>query len=177
MAKEDKITQEFLDNILQSMEGGVLTIDKNSRITLFNRSAEEITGFKQEEVLDKECCEILRSELCKDFCPLEEVLETGKPVFNYEILITNKAGDEIPVNITASPLRASNKEIIGIVENFRDLTKHKGLWGRLREERNKAHLYLDIAGVIIVAINKEGKVLGLILSKLLSGACANLVHF
>jgi len=158
LAKEDKITQEFLDNILQSMEGGVLTIDKNSRITLFNRSAEEITGFKQEEVLDKECCEILRSELCKDFCPLEEVLETGKPVFNYEILITNKAGDEIPVNITASPLRASNKEIIGIVENFRDLTKHKGLWGRLREERNKAHLYLDIAGVIIVAINKEGKV-------------------
>ncbi len=138
------------------MEGGVLTVDKNSKITYFNRSAEEITGFKQQEVLNKACCEILQSELCENFCPLEEILETGKPVFNYEILIKNKAGDEVPVNITASPLRSSNNEIIGIVENFRDLTKHRGLWGKLREERNKAQLYLNIAGVIIVAINENG---------------------
>jgi PAS domain S-box-containing protein len=47
-------------------------------------------------------------------------------------------------------------EIIGAVENFRDLTKHKGLWGRMREERNKAQQYLNIAGVIIIAINEEG---------------------
>jgi PAS domain S-box-containing protein len=156
LAQENNISPELLKNILQSMDGGILTIDKNARITSFNQSAEEITGFKQEEVMNKECCEILKSELCDDFCPLEEVLETGKPVFNYEILITKKTGDEVPVNITASPLRSSNNEIIGIVENFRDLTKHKGLWGRLREERNKAQLYLNIAGVIIIAINEKG---------------------
>jgi len=156
LAEEEKIGKEFLINLLESMEGGVLTVDKNSKITYFNRSAEEITGFKQQEVLNKACCEILQSELCENFCPLEEILETGKPVFNYEILIKNKAGDEVPVNITASPLRSSNNEIIGIVENFRDLTKHRGLWGKLREERNKAQLYLNIAGVIIVAINENG---------------------
>jgi PAS domain S-box-containing protein len=156
LAKEDGSSKEFLNNILQSIEGGILTIDKKRRITFFNRSAEEISGFKREEVMNKECCKILKSELCEHFCPLEEILEKGKPVFNYEIMIANKAGDEVPVNITASPLRSSNNEIIGIVENFRDLTKHKGLWGRLREERNKAHLYLNIAGVIIVAINEKG---------------------
>ena len=156
LAEEEKISREFLDNLLKSMEGGVLTTDKDSRITFFNRSAEEITGFKQEEVLNKKCCDILQGELCENFCPHEEILETGKPVFNYEIMIKNKAGDEVPVNITASPLRSSNNEVIGVVENFRDLTKHKGLWGRLREERNKAQLYLNIAGVIIVAINEKG---------------------
>ncbi len=157
MTQKNNISSELLNNILQSMEGGVLTIDKNARIISFNRSAEEITGFKQEEVLGKNCCEILKSELCEKFCPLEGILETGKPVHNYEILITHKTGKEIPVNITASPLRSSNNEIIGIVENFRDLTKHKGLWGRLREERNKAQLYLNIAGVIIIAINEKGE--------------------
>ena len=156
MAEENNITKEFLNNILQSMEGGVLTVDKNARITSFNRSAEEITGFKREEVLDKECCEILKSEICEDFCPLKEILETGKPVFNYEIMIKTKTGGDVPVNITASPLRSSNNEIIGAVENFRDLTKHKGLWGRLRVERNRAQLYLNIAGVIMVAINEKG---------------------
>lgn len=156
MAKKEPITRGFSDTILQSMEGGVLTADRNRKITSFNRSAEEITGYKPEEVLNRDCCEILRSELCEDFCPLHEVLEMGKPVYHYEITILNKQGDEIPVNISASPLRYENNEIIGMVENFRDLTKHKGLWGRMREERNKAQLYLNIAGVIIIAINEKG---------------------
>ena len=158
MKKEDKNTMEFYENILESMEGGVLTLDNNARITSFNRAAEEITGFKREEVLKKECCNILKSDLCKETCPLKEAVENGKPIFNYEIMITNKAGNKVPVNITTSPLWSSSNKIIGAVENFRDLTKHKGLWGKLRQERNKAQQYLNIAGVIIVAINNEGVV-------------------
>jgi PAS domain S-box-containing protein len=156
LAEEEKTGKDFLYNLVESMEGGVLTTDKNSKITFFNRSAEEITGFKREEVIGKNCYEALKSELCKNFCPHEEILKTGKPVYNYEIMITKKGGEELPVNITASPLLSRDNEVIGVVENFRDLTKHKGLWGRLREERNKAQLYLNIAGVIIVAINEKG---------------------
>lgn len=156
MIKEDEITKEFLENILESMEGGVFTVDKNARITSFNRAAEEITGFKRGEVLNKECCDILKSDLCQERCPLKDTLETGKTFFGYEIMITSKTGKKVPVNIATSPLRSSNNEIIGAVENFRDLTKHKGLWAKLREERNKAQQYLNIAGVIIVAINDEG---------------------
>jgi PAS domain S-box-containing protein len=158
VAKEGEITKEFLKSILDSMEGGVLVIDKDARITFFNRSAEEITGYTKEEALNKDCSEILKSEICEESCPLKEILEIGKPVFNYEIVITQKSGDQVPVNITTAPLRDRNNEIIGAVENFRDLTKHKGLWGKLREERNKAQQYLNIAGVIIVAINEKGVV-------------------
>lgn len=156
MAKKEDPSKDFCKSILESMDGGVLTIDKEKRITSFNRSAEEITGHRREEVLNRDCCEVLKNELCEEFCPLEEVLEKGKAVYNYEVMITGKAGKEIPVNVTTSPIWDSSKEIIGAVENFRDLTKHKGLWGKLREERNKAHQYLDIAGVIIVAINEKG---------------------
>jgi PAS domain S-box-containing protein len=158
LRKEDEITKEFLDNILASIDGGIFTIDKKGRITTFNRAAEEITGFKEEEVLNKDCCHILRSDLCEEKCPLKKTSETGKTFFGYEIMITNKAGNKIPVNITTSPLRTSNNEIIGAVENFRDLTKHKGLWGKLRQERNRAQQYLNIAGVIIVAIDEKGVV-------------------
>lgn len=156
LRQEDKVTKEFLENILESMEGGVLTVDKNGRITSFNRSAEEITGFKREEVLNKECCHILKTDLCEELCPLEEILKVGKTVHNYEIMIASKDGNKVPVNITTSALRSSNNEIIGAIENFRDLTKHKGLWGKLRQERNKAQQYLNIAGVIIIAINDKG---------------------
>jgi PAS domain S-box-containing protein len=157
--KRNEASKEIIENIFESMDGGVLSIDKKGLITTFNRSAEETTGYKREEVLNKECCHILKSDLCDEACPLQDVLEKKKPVFNYEIIITSKTGKKVPVNITTSPLRNSNNEIIGAVENFRDLTKHKGLWGKLREERNKAQQYLNIAGVIIVAIDSRGVIM------------------
>ncbi|UCH96141.1 MAG: PAS domain S-box protein, partial [Candidatus Aminicenantes bacterium] len=150
------VTKEFLEDMFSSIEGGIATIDKNGRITTFNRSAEEITGFKAEEVLDKECFHILRNDLCEEKCPLKESLETGKICFNYEINITNKEGNKVPINITTSPLRTRDGEIIGIIENFRDLTKHTGLWEKLRQERNRAQQYLNVAAVIIIALNDQG---------------------
>jgi len=156
LTAQETNTKEFLENILESMEGGVLTVDKNGRVTSFNGSAEEITGFSREEALGQDCCDILRSEICEDACPLAAVLKTEKPIFSYEVVINSKSGKKVPVNITTSPLRSGNEKIIGAIENFRDLTKHKGLWGKLREERNRAQQYLNIAGVIIVAINEMG---------------------
>ena len=156
MKDKHEISRDFLESILESNEGGILTIDKRGIITSFNRSAEEITGYMREEALGKECREILKSDLCRETCPLADTLETRMPVYNYEIMITTKSGKKLPVNITSSPLISKKNEVIGAVENFRDLTKHEGLWGRLRKERNKAHQYLDIAGVIIVAIDRHG---------------------
>lgn len=156
MAEEAKLSGELCENILSSIAGGIFSTDLNARITSFNRSAEEITGYLEAEVLGKECCSVLRSDLCEKNCPIKDVLAKEKPVFNYEVSITNKTGEKIQVNITVSPLRSQDNKLIGIVENFRDLTKHKGLWGKLRQERNRAQQYLNIAGVIIVAIQSNG---------------------
>ncbi len=158
MKIEDEAAKEFLDNILASMEGGLFTIDKDARITTFNRAAEKITGFKKEEVLNKKCYTVLRSNLCKGKCRLKKTLETGESMFNYEATIRNRAGREIPVNVTTSALRSSSNEIIGALEIFRDLTERKRLWEELREERDKAQQYLSVARVIIVALNLEGQV-------------------
>lgn len=156
MKKRGDISKEFLNNILESIEGGVLTVDKNLKITTFNHAAEEITGFKRAEALNKDCCQILKSDICDLHCPLTDILKTGKTVYNYEILITNKEGKKTPVNITTSALWSGDNKIIGGIESFRDLTKHKGLWGKLRQERNRAQQYLNIAGVIFVAIDEKG---------------------
>ncbi len=159
MRIEDNPSREFLENLLDSLEGGVLAVDRGMKVTAFNRAAEEITGLKREEVLNKECDQALKGDLCKDECPVKKAMETGEPVHCYEVMITNKAGKKIPVNVSTSALRSSANEIIGAVENFRDLTKHKGLWGRLREERNRAQQYLNIAGVIIIAIDENGLII------------------
>ncbi|MHC4476605.1 MAG: two-component system sensor histidine kinase NtrB [Planctomycetota bacterium] len=158
MKIEDETAKEFLDNILASMDEGLLTIDKEARITTFNRAAEKITGFKKEDVLRKKCYEVLGSSLCKGKCPQMRTLETGESMFKDEAILIKKEGTEIPVSITTSPLRSSNNEIIGLLEVITDLTEHKWLWEKLRAERDKARQYLNVARVIIVALDLEGRV-------------------
>jgi PAS domain S-box-containing protein len=154
---EETSRKEFLDNILASMDEGVLTIDQDARIITFNRAAERITGYKREEVLHKKCYHVLKSSLCKDKCAGKRTLETGSSMFNYEATLRDKAGKRIYVDITTSPLRSSDNKIIGLLEIITDLTEHKRLWEKLREERDKAQQYLSVARVIIVALNCEGE--------------------
>lgn len=131
MTKDEKITKEFLDNILTSIEGGVFTIDKDARITLFNRGAEKITGFKKEEVLNRKCSEVFRSNLCERDCRLKETLKTGKPFSRYDATLINKKGGTVHVNATTSALRSRNNEIIGGLEIFMDMTELKTLQDEL----------------------------------------------
>lgn len=158
MATDDYGAKEFLDNILASMDEGLLTIDKDARITTFNRAAERITGYKSEEVLHKKCYTVLRTNLCKGKCRLTSTLETGQRMFNAEATLTNKEGAEIPVDITTSPLRSRDDEIIGLLEIITDLTERKRLWETLKIQRDRAQQYLNIARVIIVALDLKGRV-------------------
>ena len=49
MPIQENLTQDILDSVGE----GVFTVDKNFRITFFNRAAEKITGYKKEELLGK----------------------------------------------------------------------------------------------------------------------------
>jgi PAS domain S-box-containing protein len=155
---EEASRKEFLDNILASMDEGVLTIDKDARIITFNRAAERITGYRREEVLHKKCYRVLKSSLCKGKCAGKRTLETGSSLSNYEATLENKTGKSIHVDITTSPLRSSDNRIIGLLEIITDLTEHKRLWDKLREERDKAKQYLNVARVMILALNLDGDI-------------------
>jgi PAS domain S-box-containing protein len=64
--------------ILDSIADGVFTVDKEFRITSFNRAAEEITKFSRDEAIGQFCCEIFRANVCFENCALRETLKTGK---------------------------------------------------------------------------------------------------
>jgi len=108
--------------ILSSVADGVFTIDRNRIITSFNRAAESITGWKQEEVLGKPCSEIFHSSLCGDDCMLLKAIDSNSMYVDQSIFIKNKDGDSIPVTISSAPLFDDFGNIIGGIETFRDNT-------------------------------------------------------
>jgi len=126
--------------ILDSIADGVFTVDRNWRITSFNRAAEQITGIKNKEAVGRYCWEVFKASICEKVCSLRGTMETGRSAVNRSIYIVNAKGERIPVSISTALLKDENGNVIGGVETFRDLSVVEAL----RKELQKKHSFLDI---------------------------------
>lgn len=126
--------------ILDSIADGVFTVDSQWKITSFNRAAEQITGIKREEAINRHCWDVFRANICENNCALRQTMTTGKPIANQPIFIVNSEGDRIPITISTALLKKMDSEVIGGVETFRDLSVVE----KLRRELEKSHSFFDI---------------------------------
>ena len=124
----------FYKFVMESLPVAVMTVDPELRITGFNSSAEEITGYSKEETLGRYCNQILRSELCKISCPLKTILNHREPIVRTESTICNKFGETVPIRQHAAGLLNDDGTLIGGLEAFVDISHSKAL------EREKANL-------------------------------------
>lgn len=121
MTEQEK-KAEATDVILDSIADGVFTVDRDWRITSFNRAAEEITGVPKEEAVGQRCCDVFRASICETNCALRETLTTGQPVVNRPVYIIDASGNRVPISISTAVLKDKSGNIIGGVETFRDLS-------------------------------------------------------
>ncbi len=115
--------KKFNEEILNSLAEGVLTVDKNFKISFFNRAAELISGFQKDEVIGQFCKYVFKCELCQIQCPIGLVLESGNDIYEYNSSIEVKAGSRKPIRLNAAILKNSNNEPVGGVISFRDLSE------------------------------------------------------
>jgi PAS domain S-box-containing protein len=146
-----KPSPKRFEAVIQSISEGIFTVDRDWRITCFNRAAEEITGIPRSEALGQRCYEVLRSDLCKDACVIQYTIDTGRPVVNLTVHITNRDGIKIPVSISTALFRDIKGRVIGGVETFRDLRQVEVL----RKEIQKTYSFHDI-------ISKSEKIRGIL---------------
>ena len=143
----DKPSPDRFEAVIHSISDGVFTVDSKWRITCFNRAAEQITGISRSEALGRRCYEILRSNICKDACAIQYTIETGKPVVNLTVYLTNREGTQIPVSVSTALFKNKEGKLIGGVESFRDLRHVE----ELRKEIEKTYTFEDI-------ISKNGNI-------------------
>jgi len=124
----------FYKFAIESLPVAVMTVDPELRITGFNSSAEEVTGYSKEETMGQHCGEILKGELCRVNCPLRTVLNHRESVVRTESTIYNKFGEIIPIRQHAAGLLDDDGKLIGGLEAFVDISHSKML------EREKANL-------------------------------------
>ncbi len=127
--------EELSKIIFNSISDGIFTIDKNCRITSFNRAAEKITGFNASEARGKHCFDIFRTDICNKRCALKDTLKTEEPIENIRVTIISRNGSEIPIRVTTTILRDKNNSIIGAVELFKDISELENLKECINKKR------------------------------------------
>ena len=123
--------------IFNSRIEGTFTVDKDCRITSFNRSAERISGYTSEEVSGKLCWQVLKAGFCRDGCPIYNQNDKTLPVTEIslkETYLTNNSGNRIPIRLNIASLIGENGEIMGMVNSFQDMTELKNLANHLNDK-------------------------------------------
>ena len=114
--------------LLESVGDGVVAIDTNWNIIVWNKAAEEITGWKRDEVFGKPLRDYLHfireRDRAENTVFIGEAMLYGKTRFmeNHTILIKQNK-EEIYVGDSSAPIMDINGKVSGVIIVFRDLTK------------------------------------------------------
>jgi PAS domain S-box-containing protein len=141
------LSPERFEAVVQSISDGVLTVDRQWRITCFNRAAEEITGYHRSEVLGRTCHEVLRSDVCHEACPIQHTLDTGEPVAGLVVYVTDAADGKVPVSVSTALFRDTRGRLMGGVETFRDLRQIEALKKKLEKSYSAGDIVSRNAGM------------------------------
>lgn len=134
--------KQFIDQstILESISDGVFTVDRDWKITSFNRAAEQITGIKRSDALGAYCSEVFRSSLCGEQCALKQTLRTNKPMIDKRCYFINSKGKKIPVTLSTAVLKDQHGNIFGGAETFRDISEIEVLKDQLSKRSESSLL-------------------------------------
>lgn len=134
--KETNSLKNYLDNILTSMDAGVICTDMDGTITMFNRAAEELTGYSCSKVIDKSYLNFFGS---KDYNP-EKIIKSKKKIIHQQKNIKKSNGTVLPVKFSMALLQSEHGEPIGVVEVFEDLTEIRKLESEIHQVRTLSAL-------------------------------------
>jgi len=118
---------ERLNIALKSISDGVVAVGAKGEITILNRMAEHILGWKQKEVIGKPFDAIIHlfDEKTNAMAPnpLQKALETGKIIeLKKDVVLISKRGKSRLIDNTAAPIKNKEGDIVGAVAVFRDIT-------------------------------------------------------
>ncbi len=137
-------SENLYREIVENMVDGVYFVDRERRITYWNKGAERITGYTAAEVVGSSCADNLLvhvdahgRELCKGSCPLIAAMADGGP-HEAEVYLHHKQGHRLPVWVRTAPLRDPAGLFAGAVEIFSDMSSRQVLARQVAELKKLA---------------------------------------
>jgi PAS domain S-box-containing protein len=161
MDKELNDVRQWLSTTLKSIGDGVITTNREGILTFMNPFAERLTGWKFGDAVNKEILEIFKIvevESPWPGLPVEKILKNDGPaICSVRAVLLNKDGIRVNIEISSSPIQNDNKEILGVVLIFRDITERIRLESELKDSKERYGRVLESV-FDSIAIHRDGKI-------------------
>lgn len=137
-------TQDYTDNIIRSMLDSLIVINPEGRIERINKSALDILGYKERELIKKPITKIFSPKDVTLFqgAQWQELLEKGFGR-DFELTYVTKTGDRIPVSVSGSVMRDGEGKSEAVVAVVRDMRAMKALIAGLEKARKEIKEYSE----------------------------------
>ena len=137
------LVNEYIENILETIESAVIAVAADGIVTLFNSAAGRLTALEAKQVKGRSL-QVLPAALS---APLSLTLRDSSPHSQVETAIQDRAGRLTPVICSTSPLNDRAGNVLGAVAVFSDLTMLKRLEAEKRQAERLASIGALASGV------------------------------
>lgn len=124
--------------VINSVDEGIISINKDFQIEIFNSYCEEVFHYKKDEVIGKDVRRIIGENI-----PLVNLINGGKTYDNVELHIKNERGQAHYIT-TGRAIKDDNDNTIGGVASIKDIHKAIKLANAVTSTREGA--FSDIVG-------------------------------
>src|SRR3569832_1065404 len=146
--------------LLEATFDAVVVMDDRGRITAFNRSAEEMFGYRAEDTLGRNVSMLMTSaDRAAHDDHLKRYLTTGESRIlgkGRDVRVRHRDGGEFSVFLSVGRIpRTQPPQFVGYLH---DTSLRRKALATLEQERQLNRLYLDLAQVMLVALDRAGTV-------------------
>jgi PAS domain S-box-containing protein len=150
------ILNEYIATVVDSIDLGVMVIDKDLTITVLNKGFERLYGYKRDDFQGKNVFEALPHLVEQGFGELAQQVLKGKPFVRYGWRRRLLDGNEVVQNFRVFPHRDSSGNIIGGIAIIEDITEKAGLENQLVKSENKfSRLVEDLDDGYLIAVDEK----------------------
>ncbi|MFQ5847597.1 MAG: PAS domain S-box protein [Candidatus Methylomirabilales bacterium] len=148
---------ETLQAVVRASPAGIITLDREGRIKMWNPAAERIFGWSAQEVLDR-FPPFVPEDRQEEFQMLRGQIMQGAALTGVEVRRQKKDGSPIDVSLSTATLHDANANIIGIVAVVTDITERKRRDDEFREMRQYLTRLIEGSTDAIISTSKDGNV-------------------
>jgi PAS domain S-box-containing protein len=154
--KHSQIAQARLAAIVTSSDDAIIGKDLNGIITSWNRGAEKIFGYSSAEMVGTSIKRLIPADRQDEEEHILGTIKRGESVEHFETIRQTKDGHSIHVSVTASPIKDSFGNCIGVSKVARDVTEAKKSEERLRKFASTQASILNALPAHIALLDHDG---------------------
>jgi two-component system, NtrC family, sensor kinase len=148
LAQETMFLRDYQAKLIEEANALIFAVDREARVTIFNRALADLTGFPPRAILGRDLREWLAEHGRSDLASLIFEGLAGHTPSAVEVRIPSRSGQEIRAAFNVAAIPAADGDIEAVVAIGQDLTRLKALEHQVIQAEKLATLGQLAAGVV-----------------------------